>query len=352
MKQIISGIQQIGIGVPDTYKAWEWYRKNFGMDTPVFDEKAEASLMTRYTGGKVHSRHAVLALNMQSGGGFEIWQFTSRKSEPVPFQILPGDLGIFAAKIKSRDVKKTFESFQSKKLNIIGGLETTPNGALHFFVKDPYNNIFEIVESDNWLFNTHQLTGGNYGAIFGVTDMEKSVAFWQKILSYDIVAYDKTGTFEDLNIFGSKHNYRRVLLRHKDNRTNNFSRLLGRSEIELLQVIDRTPKKIFENRFWGDQGFIHLCFDVQGMENMKKLTSDYGYSFTVDSTGSFDMGEAAGQFAYIEDPDGTLIEFVETHKIPILKKFNWYLDLQKRKNGKPLSDWIFRAMSLNRIKEK
>ena len=31
------------------------------------------------------------------------------------------------------------------------------------------------------------------------------------------------------------------------------------------------------------------------------------------------MGDAAGQFAYIEDPDGTLIEFVETHKVPLVK---------------------------------
>jgi len=43
----------------------------------------------------------------------------------------------------------------------------------------------------------------------------------------------------------------------------------------------------------------------------------------------FDMGEAAGRFSYIEDPDGTLIEFVETHKIPIFKKLGWYLHLEK-----------------------
>ena len=34
------------------------------------------------------------------------------------------------------------------------------------------------------------------------------------------------------------------------------------------------------------------------------------------------MGEAAGHFSYIQDPDGTLIEFVETHKVPILKKLD------------------------------
>ena len=32
----------------------------------------------------------------------------------------------------------------------------------------------------------------------------------------------------------------------------------------------------------------------------------------------------------LKTPDGTLIEFVETHKVPVLKKLGWYLDLRKR----------------------
>ena len=71
----INGIQQIGIGVKDVHKAWSWYRKAFSMDVPVFEDEATANLMTRYTNGIAESRHAVLALKMQGGGGFEIWRF-------------------------------------------------------------------------------------------------------------------------------------------------------------------------------------------------------------------------------------------------------------------------------------
>ena len=63
------------------------------------------------------------------------------------------------------------------------------------------------------------------------------------------------------------------------------------------------------------------------------------------------MGEAAGHFTYIEDPDGTLIEFVETHKIPIAKKINWYLDLKKRNPEKALPKWMLKALGLNRVKD-
>jgi len=60
------------------------------------------------------------------------------------------------------------------------------------------------------------------------------------------------------------------------------------------------------------------------------------------------MGEAAGHFSYIEDPDGALIEFVETHKIPILKKIGWYLDIRKRDPLKPLPKWMIKSLGLNK----
>ena len=57
------------------------------------------------------------------------------------------------------------------------------------------------------------------------------------------------------------------------------------------------------------------------------------------------------RFAYIEDPDGTLIEFVETHKIPIMKKWNWYLDLTKRNPEKRLPGWMLKALGFGRVKD-
>ena len=107
MNQVtISGIQQLGIGVKNVAEAWKWYRKYLGMDIKVFEESATASLKLPYTGGVPQKRHAVLALNMNGGGGFEIWQYTERVPQPPKFIPALGDLGIFAAKIKARDVQK------------------------------------------------------------------------------------------------------------------------------------------------------------------------------------------------------------------------------------------------------
>jgi catechol 2,3-dioxygenase-like lactoylglutathione lyase family enzyme len=348
----ISGIQQVGIGVPNVHEAFKWYRQNFGMDIKIFEEAAEANLMLPYTGGKGHSRHAILAINMKGGGGFEIWQYTSRTPQPSAFEVQLGDHGLLCARMKTSDVKGSYDFMKNKGVNLLTAIVKDPNGNDHFFVKDPYGNIFDIVHGEGWFGNGKQLTGGPAGVMIGVSDIERSRKLYSDVLGYDTVVYDKEGVFDDLKGLPSGGNKaRRVLLKHSKPRSGPFSRLLGPTQIELITVYDRIPKKVFENRFWGDLGYIHLCFDITGMSSLKKACEANGFLFTVDSANSFDMGEAAGHFSYIEDPDGTLIEFVETHKVPVAKKFGLYLNLQKRDPEKPLPNWMVKALGMNRVKD-
>jgi len=139
------------------------------------------------------------------------------------------------------------------------------------------------------------------------------------VLGYDQVVYDETKTFDDLkSLPKGEENFRRVLLTHKDDRTGGFSPLIGTSQIELVERKDSTPKKLFENRYWGDIGYIHLCFDIRNMKKMVEDCEKAGHPFQVLSNEDFDMGDANGHWGYIEDQDGTLIEFVETHKVPLI----------------------------------
>ena len=106
---VISGIQQMGIGVININEAWKWYIDQFGMDCRIFEDEAQAKLMLPYTGGQPRSRHAVLALNLQSGGGFEIWQHKGREPVIIKEEIRIGDLGIIACKIKAKNITGDFK---------------------------------------------------------------------------------------------------------------------------------------------------------------------------------------------------------------------------------------------------
>lgn len=354
---IISGIQQMGIGVTNVEEAWKWYSDQFGMDCRIFDDEAPAGLMLPYTGGEPRSKHAILAMNLQSGGGFEIWQYTERTPVRIKEEIRIGDLGIIACKIKVKNIEEYMKLFQKNGIPVFSSAAEDPSKNMTFFVKDPYNNIFQLLEASDWFMNEKKETGGAYGAIIGVSDIDKARVVYSDILGYDEVIYDTTGIFADLaNIPGGNNECRRTLLKRSEPFRGAFSKVLGNSVIELITTPSEPGKKIYEHRFWGDPGFIHLCYDIHGMDNLKNFCESKGFPFTVDSKKShegnrFDMGEAAGHFSYIEDPDGTLIEFVETIKVPILKKFGWYLDLSKRDPNKSLPDWIVKTLRFSRIKK-
>jgi catechol 2,3-dioxygenase-like lactoylglutathione lyase family enzyme len=353
---VICGIQQVGVGVKDVDTAWAWYRKSFGMDCPIFEETAEAKLMLPYTGGEPRSRRAVLAFNLQSGGGFEIWQYKGRTPVESTREIKAGNLGIFACKIKVKSIEETLSGFLKNNITVLSEPSTDPALKLTLFLKDPFGNIFQLVEATDWFMNEKKPTGGAYGVIIGVSDIEKALPLYSGILGYDEVVYDTTGVFSDLiNLPGGERKLRRVLLRRTKPFSGPFSKLMGESEIELFTTGDKNENKIYEGRFWGDPGFIHLCYDIRNMDNLNDRCIEKGFPFTVDSKKShdgksFDMGEAAGHFSYIEDPDGTLIEFVETHKVALLKKLGWYLDLRKRDPHKPLPNWMLRTLSFSRVK--
>lgn len=355
---LISGIQQIGVGVKDLNTAWNWYIKVFGMDCLIFEEEAEAKLMLPYTGGKPRSRHAVLAMNLQSGGGFEVWQYKGREPLPRDRETKLGDYGIFACKMKVRDVSASYRHFISAGVECLGEPAPDPAGNVSFFVKDPFGNLFQIVRATDWLMNLRNISGGAYGAIIGVSDIGKAMKIYSDVLGYDRIVYDKTGNFDDLSsVPGGKGRFRRLLLAPSKPFHGGFNPLFGQSLIELVEAMDKTATKIFEGRYWGDLGFIHLCYDISGMDKLRNYCLETGCPFRVDSQrshegNSFDMGEAAGHFAYIEDPDGTLIEFVETHKVPIIKKLGWYLDLKKRNPNKALPGWMIKSLRFSRVKER
>ena len=349
MHDYITGIQQIGIGVKNIRESTLFYKDIFSLDVLIFDDTSDAHLMTKYTGGKVYSRQAVLTMNLAGGGGFEIWQYNNREPKKSEHTIKYGDIGIFAAKIKCKNIDEAHDFLTTKEKLSVSPIQKDPLQIKHFWVEDYLGNSFNVVESNDWFKNLPTKTGAVTGAVIGVTDMDKAVSFYKLFLGIEEMVYDVTGIFSDNNI-EKKINCRRVLLRKKTSGKGAFNKLLGAVEIELVQTLEEEAHKIFKDRLWGDCGFIHLCFDVLDMDELKKHATTLNVNFTVDSNESFAMENAAGRFCYAEDPDGTLIELVETHKIPIFKKIGLYLNLKKRNRQKPLPDRVINLLSFSKVK--
>ena len=350
MDYSIGGIQQLGVGVRDVETAWSWFRRAFGMDVPVFQDEAEAPLMTRYTGGQVQRRNAVLAINMSGGSGFEIWQFKSREPVAPSFEPSIGDTGILAGVMKSADVAAAHRFLVEMGANVVSAPTPGPDGVTRFFVRDPHGNVFQVVPAADW-FGKPAVIGGVAGAIIGTTDIDRARPLYQELLGYDTLLSDSTGVFDDLaGLPEGGRKVRRVLLGHSVARRGPFAPLMGSSTIELIQPMKGPSRKVFADRYWGDLGFIHLCFDVRGMDAIAAKAAEIGHAFTIDSAETFDMGSAGGRFSYVEDPDGTLIEFVETHKVPVYKPLGLGINLIRRPPEKSLPRWMIRMLGLARVK--
>ena len=348
MSIFLTGIQQAGIGTDDAKAAALYYSNLFGFNTLLFDDTAEATLMASYTGNKVYKRRALLTMNMQGGGGLELWQYLTRTPARPHEDVQPGDFGIYALKIKCQSLRAAHAFLSAQTDVTVAPITTTINNAFHFWVTDKYGHHFEMVQATTRFAKTKHVCGGICGAVIGVDDIHAAQTFYKNLLGINEELYNHQQ--KGYHNSCSNNAFHVVGLHKAVNKTGPFCKLLGNIEIDLVKAESYKGNKIYADRYWGDTGFIHLCFDVINMEGLKHAAQQNGYHFTVDSKNSFAMENAGGRFCYVEDPSGTLIELVETHKVPIVKKWGWYLHLNKRKGNKPLPGWMVKLMGLNRLK--
>jgi catechol 2,3-dioxygenase-like lactoylglutathione lyase family enzyme len=302
-------------------------------------------------GGEPHKKRAIFALNLQGGGGFELWQYLDRKPEFPKKEPHLGDYGIFAVRVKSRNVYDSFNRLKNENVQIISKVVTGPDRHRSFYIKDPWNNILQIVESHNWFQKGKTDIGGVSGCTIGVSNIDDSLKLYTDILGFSKIVFDETGYFEDLkSLPNGNGKFHRILLTH-EKRTGGYSPMFGYQYIELIQSLDDfKPQNMFNDRYWGDIGFIHICFDIHNMNVLMKECADAGFPFKVKSSEDFDMGDTNGGWGYLEDIDGTLIEIVETHKVLLIKKLNLSIDLKKRNPHKPLPKWLIKGLKFKRVK--
>lgn len=349
-KPKIGGILQIGIGVADMPEARSWYYKNLNFSAQVLEEKAVTGLMKAYTGGVEHERQAAVIMNMAGAGGLEVWQYLSRTPKLPENAPQLGDFGIFAIKLKTPDLASTRRLLElvspSARLEDISGKKG-------FFFSDPYGNHFQVIEGDGY-FSKPKPTSGAFGAIIGCSDLEKSIKFYTEVLGFElekITEAEKVENFESLP--GGEHTFERAYLTKAKPDIGGFSNFLRATEIELIQSTDYKGVKMYEDRYWGDPGFIHICFDVKEMDELKSHCDQHGHPFVLDSFDtengqSFNMGDVTSRVAYIDDPDGTAIEFVETHKLPLIPSLGIAVNLEGK--NKDVPKWIYKVIALNKVK--
>ena len=85
--------------------------------------------------------------------------------------------------------------------------------------------------------------------------------------------------------------------------------------LKLISVPDRKGGHIYTGRRWGDIGCMEFCMDVSNLEAAVEDAKNKGAPAYLQPC-EVDMGSGSkGKVAYIRDPDGTIVEFVEIRSI-------------------------------------
>lgn len=352
MKKRINGFQHIGIAVKNMDDSLRFYRKIFGMDIPFFDSVASAPLMDIYTNNETITKRASMIINLQGGCAMEVIHPTTFDPVPAVFETRIGDIGIFITQIKCKNINDSFKYCQEKKVSIIGGVASRPDGIKTFYVQDLEGNNFQFIEDSHWYTNNNHHSGGVIGCSIGVSDIDVSLKLYADILGFDKIEYDEISVFHDWkSLKGGNERYRRVLLTQSKPPGGGFAKVTGKNTIELIQPLDRKPEYIFKDRIWADLGFVHLGFDVKGMHNLGVDLKSKGFPFTCDSNAALDMGKTKVHCTYIDDPDKTWLELIEVYKVPIVEKWGLFLNVEKRNPLKPLPDYMLKSLRFSRIKD-
>ncbi|MDG1260845.1 MAG: VOC family protein [Flavobacteriales bacterium] len=348
----INGFQHIGVAVQDMDASLKFYRKYFGLNIPFFDAVAAAPLMQTYTRGEVITKRASMILNLMGGCAMEVIRATSFEPTAAKFDLELGDLGIFVTQMKCPDVKAAHSFCVKESETSPSEITTRPDGTPTFFVQDLDGNYFQYVEGGDWYTKPNHISGGVSACTIGVSDIDKAMELYASILGYDDVKTDDTRVWDDFkSLPGGSRKFRRVILGQSNPPGGGFAKISAKTQIELVQDMDRDPKRIFDDRIWADLGFVHLGLDVRGMKPLGDALSKKGYGFRCDSNDALDMGTTKVHCTYIDDPDETWLEMIEVHKVPIMEKWGIFLDVAKRDPNKPLPDFMLKALKFSRIKD-
>lgn len=154
------------------------------------------------------------------------------------------------------------------------------------------------------------INGVDYIGI-GVENIDKSLRFYKDFLEFENVLFDYTGKLTGMEQVVDKQDVeaRVVMLA-----TENVSPV-AQGSIKLVQLLapskPRRPSMKYE---WGNICIAEVCMNVRNIEEVYKLaTVQKGFKPVLPPTyGLVPPGEEC-KFAYIRDPEGILIEFIEWH---------------------------------------
>jgi catechol 2,3-dioxygenase-like lactoylglutathione lyase family enzyme len=303
------GVDHVGIGVDNMEKMKTFYQEVLGFDHFIAAMPRKDHTVIHELQRTAPTIHDHIHFN-QTAGGISIALF--RSYEPVPRPIRKdfryGDIGLSKTTIAVKDVEQLYTEMK-------GGINfcsqpkhtTIPElGDYHFvYCRDPENNMVEFF-SDATIMGKSKF-GGMRSVGMSVTDLQRSISYYQKYLGFDKVVVKTHENFSGLvdEISGGTNTQVRscVLVNSK-----------GGGMIELFEVMKPRGRSIPFSAMWGDFGYLQTCLYGYDIKYTEEYFRKENLEFLLKPQVIDDPVYGGMSFLYVRDADGAPIEFMTIPK--------------------------------------
>jgi catechol 2,3-dioxygenase-like lactoylglutathione lyase family enzyme len=304
----VTGIMHVGIGVRDVDVSLKFYRDVLGLTKLYADFGTLYNVMPDFFRTSPHILKGWMYQRQVKGIIVECIQRLTPTPRPIHKDVLYGDIGVNKMIIEVADVEKFSLEFRDRiKFLTKPQSVTLPEWGDYNFVygADPDGCLLEFISSSKLKVD------GPIGSIrslgISVTDLDRSLAWYQKYLGYDTVLIKPHEAFSGLmgDISGSRDTKVRSCLLASSN---------GYFPLELYEVSNPRGRSIPLDAVWGDYGYLeagHCCPDIL---LQARYYTNMGIEFIcAPSPVYIENEEYKGLiwFMYIRDPDGIPVEFIQ-----------------------------------------
>ena len=300
------GVHHIALGVKNLERMKSFYQNVLSFDNLFVDfPEAEYPALHEVVRSP-NPRYAAILFNQSAGGIIvELVQMVNPIPRPIRKDFRYGDIGLAKMTIGVSDVEDIFEELKGKidffskpKSVLIPGF-----GEYRFvYCKDPEGNMIELISGSK--ITVKDRFGGVLSVGVCVTDLKRSISFYQKIAGFDAVLIESHESFSGLvdDVSGGRNTkVRSCVLKSSQ----------AEGMIELFEVVEPRGRSFPFGIKWGDFGYAQVCLNGKQGDDIFEMASYFekeGIEFL--SGPQLMRDEREGAFFYMKDPDGIPVEFL------------------------------------------
>lgn len=318
---MINALQHVGQGVWDIDTTYAFYKRHFGFKTKLNDVTVASKEMAAVI-GSVETMRMMMAANAKGGGIIELIQHKSKAIAPFPADGPYRRCGIAEVGYAVCHIDAVVADFQARGIRFLTPIcELKLNGGRRWryaYLKDPDGLPLQLTE--DLVPGGSAAAGAEVHGVahvgIGVSSLERSKEFYENVLGFDRVLCEFVGRMPEMDaVTGSALPMNMVILERSAPASGPLGGLLTRGVVKLFEVPNGNVAHTYTGRCWGDIGCMEVCLDVSDLTETVATMRQKGVPIYLPPV-EINMGSGSkGMVAYVQDPDGTTIEFVEVKSI-------------------------------------